>query len=260
MATATIKFLQRKRIKQEDVRIRLERVGRTRRFTVECDFSSYSFPDSAVVVVEARTLLETLRFTIGTIGSGVAPTFNDISRFDAERITFSLYVLDSATARKFGSAELIRPQAEQPDQGAPESLLPVDIVDDLDGCVWAIRYMSRDSTGRTDAPVLVFDRRAARGSAAVFVAEPHVRALVLPAAFHAVLERIVWVEQYEFDPDGDGWRNGWLRLAQHLVGESPPLEQRADQPDVVHYWIDRAVAASARTQDFLDVYLQQSES
>lgn len=254
MATARIKFLQRKRIHQEHVLIRLEQTGDERRFVAQIDLREYGFPTDSLIVVDARTLFETVRYPLGTVGRGAACEPQRLPQFGSERITFSLYVIDPETSRKYGAAELIRAKTNSEQDGAPDSLLPVDLADDLNGCVWEIHYVDRDDLGATDAPVLVFDRESARGSAELFVSEPHVRALVLPAAFKEVLQRIVWVDRHQFDEDGEGWRDAWLRFAKHELGETPPMDLLSSNPDEVHQWVDRAVQRCATAHGFRDAF------
>ena len=99
MATKRIKFLNRKKLLQEHLSIRVDQQGPSRRFTPMLDLASYGFPAEAMVIVEARTLLETLRFDLGAIGKGLNFAARDISKLRSERITFNVFVLDPETAR-----------------------------------------------------------------------------------------------------------------------------------------------------------------
>lgn len=258
MSTRRFKFLDRKKILQEHLKIRLEQQGRVKRFTADLDLAGYGFPQHAEVVVEAKTLLETMRFKFGTIGGGLARATKDVSRLQSERITFNVLVLDPQTSRKFGSAETVRPIKSDNEGAGSESLLPVVLADDLEGPLWLIRYADDDGAGHSDAPILVFSRAAANGSAAVFVQEAAVRAMVMPAAFQEILTHILLSDEHDYEPEGEGWRDAWIRLASSLVGEDPPLDERRSRSDVQE-WIASAACALARRADLLGAYLQEAK-
>lgn len=257
MSTVRIKFLDRVKILQQHVVIRTETQGKARRFSIELELSSYKFEPSCEVIVEARTLLETLRFKLGTIGGGLSRTPKDISRLQSERITFNLLVVDPNTARKVGSAQAVRPTQADGKPTAAESLLPVDLSDDTGGLLWNVRFEDSDADGHTDAPVLVFAKNAARGSAAVFVKDAAVRAMVFPAALKAILTKILVIDEHAFAPDGASWRDAWLRFAAQILGDVPPDREPGDPIHDVVEWIEKAVQALAERGGFLDAYVQE---
>ena len=65
MSTKRLKFLKRAKIRQQDVRVRLEVNGPTKRFRATLELGEYRFPADARVIVEAKQLLETIRFDLG---------------------------------------------------------------------------------------------------------------------------------------------------------------------------------------------------
>jgi len=181
----------------------------------------------------------------------------DVSRLESERITFNVLVLDPSTARKYGAAETVRPVANDDEQSGARSLLPVDLADDLDGRIWEVRYTDTDDEGHSDAPVLVFSRKAARDSAAVFARKPNVRALVMPAVFQEILDRIIFAEEHEYDENGEGWQDRWLLFAASLVGEAVPGGDDASQEER-HQWIRQAACRMAQQAALHDQYMQES--
>jgi len=257
MSTKRIKFLQRRKILQEDIRITLEQHGPARRVAVELKLESYGFPPSSVVWVEAKTLLQTVRLKLGTAGGPLTRSPKDISQLKSERITFNLLVLDPESARKLGSAETVRPvSGDKPQDDAP-SLLPVDLADDTGGLVWKVVYEADDGEGHCDAPVLVFSREAAEGTAAGFVQDAAVRSMVMPEAMREILFKVLVLDEDEFDQDSGGWRDGWLRLGASLAAEDPPLRRsEAFRAEAVE-WIDRAVGSLARRGKLLETYVQE---
>lgn len=260
MSTKRIKFLERKKILQEHIRIQLETLGRVKRFTVDLELSSYGFPSDSVVFVEAKTLLETMRFDLGTIGGGLSKAPKGISKLESERITFNVLVVDPKTARKLGSAETIRPVKAGEEPTGAQSLLPVDLAEDTGGLVWTIRFEDADAEGHSDAPILVLNKAAAKGSAAVFVQEAAFRAMVFPAAFQQVLTRILLVDEHEYAEDSGAWRDLWLRFAASLVDEAPPERAPDEHSSELQEWVQRAVRAFAERNAFLDAFIQETLS
>jgi hypothetical protein len=260
MSTKRIKFLQRKKILQDHIRIALEQNGPVRRFRVELKLEPYGFPSTAIVWLEAKTLLQTLRFKIGTVGGPLSQAPKDISQLKSERVTFNILVLDPQSARKLGSAETVRPVSGDGLQDGAPSLLPVDLADDTSGLVWRIVYSDDDGEGHCDAPVLIFSRDAADGSAAGFVQDVAVRAMIMPEAMREVLFKVLVVDSSELESDSSGWRDAWLRLGASLAGEEPPLPESDQFKSEAAEWIDRAVIGLANKAQLLEAYVREQSS
>jgi hypothetical protein len=257
MSTKRLKFLKRQKINQHDIRIRLESLGLVKRFKAELRLDSYGFPASAAIVLEAKQLLETLRFDLGTVGQPAPSVAHDISRLRGERVMFNLVVLDPTTARKLGTAETIRPNvADAPDDSAIP-LLPVDASTRLAPLLWDIDYSDRDQEGHTDAPVLRLDADAANHSAAMFMQSASARAMILPAAMREVLTRVLLVDKEEYDPESRSWRSSWIRFSSRLIDEPPPPLDDANAVDETIAWIGRATQAVAKHAGLLDAYVRE---
>lgn len=258
MSTKRLKFLKRAKIRQQDVRVRLEVHGPAKRFKADLDLGEYEFPPNARVVVEAKQLLETIRFDFGTVGAPRVGVFHDISRLKGERVIFNVLVLDPVTARKLGSATTIRPnvEAEKAEESIP--LLPVDASSQVSPLVWEIEYTDHDQEGHTDAPVLKVDAEAARHSAAFFMQDAAVRAMVLPAAMREVLTRVLLVDRSEYEPDSRDWRSSWIRFGARLAGEEPPaVNEGALAVEEAAAWIGKATKALAGNAELLKAYLRE---
>lgn len=257
MATKRLKFLHRVKIRQQDVRIRLETNGPVKRFNAVLFLDSYQFPAEAKVYVDAKQLLETIRFDLGSIGDPAPTSLHDVSRLRGERVTFNVLVLDSATSRKLGMATTVRPnvETEKADDSIP--LLPVDASGRVAPLIWEIDYSDNDQEGHTDAPVLKVDSEAARHSAAFFMQDAAVRALVLPAAMREVLTRVLLVDRSEYEPDSRSWRSSWIRFASRLAGEDPPNADEPNAHEEANMWIGRATRALAENATLLQTYLRE---
>lgn len=260
MSIKRIKFLSRKKILQTDIQIRLDAIGATKRFTAAIDLSSYEFPPEARVVIEAKQLLETQRFEMGTVGQPKVPAPIDISRLRGERVIFNLLVLEANSARKLGSAETVRPNVLASESEDSIPLLPVDASARVAPLLWRVDYTDNDQEGHTDAPVLMVDSVAAQSSAAFFMQDAAVRAMILPSAMREVLTKLMLIDQSEYEPGSRSWRNSWLRFASRLVGEDPPAVTAQNFKEEAIDWISEAVRRLSKSAAFLDGYIQGQRS
>lgn len=259
MSTKRIKFLKRKKILQKDIQLSVEANGPAKRFTLRLRSEDYGFPSDSRIIVAAKTLLETLRFDLGTTGLPAPVVPIDISRLKGDRVTFNLWVVDPENARKLGSAEAIRRDATPAPSENSIPLLPVDASLALEGLLWRVDYADTDQEGHTDAPVLMIDRDAAEGSASTFVQDPAARAMILPSAMREVLTKILLVDQsHDYDETSRSWRDSWLRFASKMAGDEPP--EKPDNASLSYVqdateWITRATSRVAQTGKLLESYL-----
>ncbi len=184
-------------------------------------------------------------------------TFAVISRLRGERVTFNVLVLDSTTARKLGIATTVRPiiDGDKADDSIP--LLPVDASARVAPLIWEIDYSDHDQEGHTDAPVLKVDSEAAKHSAAFFMQDAAVRAMVLPAAMREVLTRVLLVDRSEYEADSRSWRSSWIRFASRLAGEEPPDPDEPNALEEASMWIGKATRALAENAALLQTYLRE---
>jgi hypothetical protein len=252
MATKRIKFLHRAKILQSDIEIKIDILGPTKRFTANLNFAAYKFPPDAVIYVDAKQLLERIRFDFGTVGKPKPPRSIDISRLRGERVTFDVLVVDPQNARKLGTAEAVRPLRAGEATSGPRELLPIDASQSLDGVAWKVNY-SENWEGASDAPVLLLDKAAARGSAAHFVSNSWVRALVLPSAMREILTRILLTDSHAYEKDSTSWRDSWVRFASREACQEPPSNSASDEgpTDELEGWINLAVSKMATRGQFL---------
>ena len=259
MATKRIKFLNRKKIFQKDVEINLEILGPTKRFAATLKLDEYKFPPEAHIFIDAKQLLERIRFNFGTIAlPGTVRSF-DISRLKGERVTFDVIVIDTSNSRKLGTAETVRPAKAGETKDGPRELLPIDASRRLGDITWKIEY-SDTWESSSDAPVLLFDSVAASNSAATFVQNNWVRALVLPAAMRQIMTKVLVQDNHPFDSEGTSWRDAWIRFAANAAGLAPPQhkDSERDQPTAeIEDWIGTAVERFAARAQFLTGLLKE---
>lgn len=257
MATKRIKFLHRKKIVQSDIEIRLEVLGPTKRFSAKFNLGEYNFPPDAHIYVDAKQLMERVRFDFGRVASPNPTVSIDISRLKGERVTFDVLVVDLNNSRKLGAAETVRPTKAGELPNAPTELLPIDASKQLDGVLWRVDY-SENWEGAIDAPVLLFDKRVVGESAANFVSNYWVRGLVFAAVMREILTKVLILENHNYEPESSTWRDRWLRFAVKSAGQELPAFSDDDAP-VVEYenWIELAVCKMATRAQFLSNLLKE---
>jgi hypothetical protein len=258
MPTKRIKFLHREKIMQSDIEIRLEVLGPAKRFSAKLNLAEYKFPAEAKVYVDAKQLLERIRFDYGTIGRLNSTASFDISRLKGERVTFDVLVVDLSNSRKIGAAETVRPIKTGDAPNGPKELLPIDASRPLGGVLWKVEY-TENWDGASDAPVLLLDRTATRGSAANFVSNHWVRSLVFPAVMREILTKILLLDGHSYDKDSTTWRDAWLRFASKIDGQEPPIyEEEQELPsEEITNWIDLAVDKMATKAQLVSTLLAE---
>ena len=251
-------YLDRKRILREHVHIVVERNGDTRRFKIKVDLEHYGFAPEARIVVEARNV-EIVRRECGNVRSPKFSGHYDMSAIKNDNARFDVLIIDVATSRKLGEATGVPAENEL---AGLAPLLPVDGSRDLQGPAWMLEYSGSFSDQTSDAPVLLIDRTACDGSASTFLAHPLAAANILPAVMSQVLSHILFRDEYVYDPSGEDWRSGWIRMAAGLV--TPPDDISQEDPSVantgeVAEWIDQVVKVFARDHGFVAKVVQGVE-
>lgn len=254
MAVTRLKLLNRQKIAQRDIKIVLETTGKTKRFTADLNLQEYHLPPNARIFVDARQLMETIRFDLGTVGKPSARVARDISRLHGERVTFEVNVITPSGARKLATAEAVRPVNELTAAPGTVPLLPVDASRDLDGLVWCIEHIEHFG-GRTDAPVLCIDRSAVNGVASTFLQDSAARALIFPAVIREVLTRILVTDEHTFEPTSQEWPDSWLRFAAKLTFDDVPSAE-ASTDDKLRF-ADQASKAFSRQHMLLSSFITE---
>ena len=250
MAIRRLNFTGRKRINREHVRIALhEKAGEPATFDADLgDLKEYKLPAEAFVFVEARIQTRWMRFAFGTVGrpsKNLAPTAA-LAEFDStDGVLFSIKVTSASDRSGMMLAEADRIPVRFPGE-VEEPRLPLLPVksEELGHEIYRI-----DFTGPT--PMLLINRAA--GVKDTLVRSPLFMSLVYPAALREILNRIIHVEQCEeYDEEGDGWMDRWLKFATRLPNIGPVPDKDDDDREL---WIDDAIAAFAKQQTMLDRFV-----
>ena len=259
MSVKRIKFLQRAKILQQDVRIEVSKPGPRIYFQAKFQLSNYKLPLNARIYIDAYQLMERIRFDLGTVGMPNPVRPLEISSLKGARVHFDLVVVDGATGRKVANADKLKPVVVGGEAvRADNSLLPVDTTKGLDGLYWRIDYCEKDEEGMKDAPVLLVDEEAS--SSTDLMGDASLRVAVLPSSMREILGRVLLVDEHRYEAAGRDWRNSWLRFATRLVGDEPPsldvpqheVDQAREECDA---WIQRAVEMFCNKHAFLKQFL-----
>jgi hypothetical protein len=237
-------WTDRKRISRTDAAIALIRTGSTAAFDATIRLSDYDLPPGARVVIEAYRQTTWRRFGFGTIALVRAEAPCTLEAFGSpDAVLFRLKVLAPVAEDGRILAEADRLRVTDPDDtNAPRrSLLPVQ-GDDLGEEIFRLSF-----SGNADSPILILNsglvdwRQTARTA--------QFRALVYPLVMRQILARAF--DGYE--PDEASWQNDWIEFASRFPGvQQAPHEDARDSERET--WIDDAVAAFCRGQQFLTRY------
>jgi hypothetical protein len=248
MAIRRLNFTGRKRINREHVRIAIqEKAGEPATFDADLGgLKDYKLPADALVFVQARLQTRWMRFPFGTVGAIAPSSDRRLAEFDStDGVLFSVKVTSASDRSGMMLAEADRIPVHFPGEVEEPRLplLPVK-AEDLGHEVYRI-----DFSGPT--PMLLINRAA--GDRETLARSPLFMSLVYPAALREILTRIIHVEEYEeYDEEGDGWMDRWLKFATRLPNIGPVPGKDDDDREL---WIDDAVAAFARQQTMLDRFV-----
>jgi len=242
----TFNYTNRKRIPRGNVQIALKKQEpNPPTFDARFNLSDLKLPPDGKVYVEAYYRTSYMRFDFGTVaepGSEEDRTLRDID--NRELVYFRVKVTDATgeQGRLLAEADgLIANPTEGP--GNHVCILEVKF-EDLGNLPWSLEI--NDSA----TPTLVVNRRISnkeyvRSNAAFF-------ALVYPAVVRELLTFILNGD-HEYDPDGDDWRDRWLRFITALPDvDSPPEGEEIDPRP----WIDTAVRAFCERQPACTAFLE----
>ena len=187
--------------------------------------------------------LRAAHITVATValGSDADRTLRDIDNQDL--IYFRVKVTDAtgAQGRLLAEADGL---IANPTEGPGNHLCILEVkFEDLGNLPWSLEI--DDSA----TPTLVVNSRI--GSKEYVRSNATFFALVYPAVVREILTAILNEDGYEYDPDGDGWRDLWVRFAATLpdVGQPPEGEEGDPRP-----WIEAAVRSFCDRQPACTVF------
>jgi len=233
----------RKRILKRNIELKLRAAEDQNApiFHLELQLSSYGFPESAYVRVEAWRGHAVQRWNYGTVGNLKQPSE------DRRRLT---EVPPSARFRVFvvaadGSGKLLGHASNLTPELPLNSRLPLE-ERDLGEVVWCVDFDGEDGN-----PVLLVNRNVPGISEAVRH-DPIFRSLVMPEVFRSILTRMVLIDRA--DPaDTEGPWADWFDIARaYLPTKKPPSlptgavdgSETGDAHEA-NQWIDAVVGALA---------------
>lgn len=221
-------------------------------FEISLYLAPYSFPEDAKVRVEASRSNAVQRWEFGTVGDIRLPTQSDrVLRDIPESAEFRVAIVaPDDSGLLFGLSDSIRPRRQPTTHGmetAVESLLHVEIVNDLQQEVWRIDF------GNEELPVLQLNDSIV-GITHVVEHDPAFRSLVIPEIFRSILQRAVLVAQIDpDDPEPNAWTD-WLAFAKRQApgADVPTLIDLSDtgEREAALSWIEEVVSRFAAQRGF----------
>jgi hypothetical protein len=238
-------YTNRMWIPRDKVRIVLNSQGsRPPTFDARLDLAELELAKDARVFIEAYYRASYMRFDFGTVAKvecGQDRTLRDID--NRELVYFRVKVTDASGEHGkllAGADGLIPNPAEGP--GHHICILEVKF-EDLGNLAWNLEIMD-SSTPTLVVNRMIDNQEFVRSNTTFF-------ALVYPAVIREILTNILSQDEYEYEPDGDDWKDRWIRYMTSL-GLSVPLT--GDEKET-RQWIDDAVRAFCDSQPACQLFL-----
>jgi hypothetical protein len=243
-------YTDRKKIRREDVTIRLRRDGQAIAFDAELRLSDYAFHKIAPppqVYIEAYRGASTVwkRFAFGHIDTLKAPDNRSLDDFGVpEGILFRVKVSASHGAlagRLLGEADGIRPQLPEEEDSYRQPIINHVPADDIGDELWRVDFAGT-------VPLLKINVQVPVG-VDQFLVDPAFRGVFAPAVMRQVLARALVIDRDSYDDEDEGsWQFRWLQFATSLpdIGDPPEADEdngRIGNLREIEEWIDRAVEA-----------------
>jgi hypothetical protein len=248
-------YTGRKRIRQEDVPIKLTGKGAVLEF--EADLASvakYELPTDAKLFVEAYERAAYMRFDFGTVGAISAPARKErlLTEFEgSDAVRFRVKVVDAGhEGQLLAEADGIFPRTPDETEKDRFPLLPVRSAT-LGSEVWAIDFPESSQ----DRPVLLVNVEV--GDRTALVRSPGFMSLAWPSIVREILKQILVVDgQSDLDDDGD-WHCLWLQFGKslHPSSANPP-----DKPDDASEWIGEVVKAFCEKYKLMSRFKEVEEA
>lgn len=212
-------------------------------FTTVLELESYRLPKDARVFLEATRQTSFMRWDLGTVGRLVLPSDRRLTEFPSgEAATFRIKVVEplgreGLPPRILANVSGICPRRPH-DPKHRRSLLAVE---------WGTDEAFRHQPWRLEidddsGPLLRVSRHLVDAHQRDhFVTSGEFASLALPTILHAILTRILIIDESAHDTTAGDWREQWLTFGKHMTGEITAEDVSAREG-----WIESAVAAFCR--------------
>lgn len=238
MTLRTFNYTGRARI--TNLRIRISQAERKiLELHIPDDSLSKCQPEDSVWLEASRAgSLESIRFSLGTVGNPTSAAGLDYSSLGCSDPVFSVKVVDGCQpgGRITGLSTYIA--VDSGEDAGGRSLLPVNIDDELRDRAWRLTF---DTSG----PRLSVSGRIPNPRD--FAASNSFTALVLPELFRQVLHKILIEERYFDTETMENWRAKWLRCAMDMRSDrllpDEPEESDDEGWEEIKNWIYETVTA-----------------
>jgi len=224
----TFNYTNRKKITKEQAKFTLVSTGNVPEFSVIFNLPDDSYPEDALLFVEAYCKETRQRFSFGNASRIQPPVNLVLDEIDLSAPTqFRVLVVDETGkhGKIIASGEGFKPAGDE-DNDNKSSLLPVH-ARQMGDVVWKIEI----NTG--GKPELCINSKIPDGIGKI-KSDPLFQSLVLPAAMREILLQYLWNED-NYDEDENYER--WVAFATLLAGEKPA----SNDQEALSSWVEECV-------------------
>lgn len=234
---ASLNYTGRKRIRREDIQIRLEDTESLPGFQLlRLDIARYGFPNDGVIYLDAYHRAEQKRFRVSSVedinNAGFSPKRENLNDFSSPgNVKFRLLVIDPKDHKILGMAAPLIPErqasvsdAERRSDRHRTPLLPVEFKD-LHTELWRVDYEDEQN-----GPILSINSRIP-GIETIARSDPGFFLAVYPAVLREILTRIV--TEYLRKGELPEWakEKPWLQFTEERLGVSVPPFLKLQRPE-----------------------------
>lgn len=256
-----LNYTNRRKIRREDVVIRLHNESAAIAFDAELRLGAYGFAQVVPpphVFIEAYRGASTVwkRFAFGRINTLLPPDDRSLTEFGVpEGILFRVKVsaVDGPLAgRLLGEADGVAPLMPDQEEAPRHPIINHVPADDIGDELWRVDFSGT-------VPLVKINDKIPAG-VEQFLVDPTYRAVFAPAVMREVLTRILIIDRDNYDDEDEAsWQARWLRFASELPGVSDPPDFEETQGRLINLkeiedWVDRAVEAFAQASGLLRAF------
>tara|TARA_R110000751_G_scaffold234229_3_gene335581 strand:+ start:209479 stop:210255 length:777 start_codon:yes stop_codon:yes gene_type:complete len=240
-ARRRLNYTGRQRIRREHIEIQMLETapGAPLKAKVGLSLDGYSFPDTAMVILEAYHSSSGMRFELGSVSKFSNTHELELSEVDhVGNVNFRLKVIDTEAwhGRVLGSAERLQAKSNEDDEAGDRRSLMTVHFQELGQEIWRID-VAPDSRPALLINQKIPDIKNRMKQDAV------IQAFLLPAALRIVLENLFVDDGYGDDEDDAVWQKDWKEYCKTELGV--PFEGTSDIASR-NEWVDRCVQLFCR--------------
>ena len=207
----------------------------------ELELKSLSLPSNSSVYIYVSASGFEIKFDLGSVSNIQHPKDRFLTQLPTvNTYWFRLLVVDDETSKIIASSEGNR--AKGLNEKNRESLLPVDLRDDLKNRIWKVHLVPEEQ------PILYLNNNFPKilnqiQNGKVF------QAVILQEAMRISLKHFIGCDRGDNNPDT--WKYKWDMFLKELnMGKTTP--ESDDDPMIIDKWIDKVIEEFSKTANLFD--------